>query len=376
MKRLWVIFPLAVLLAALVSWAAPETPQERYIRQYASTAVREMYRSGVPASITLAQGLLESRSGQSDLATRGNNHFGIKCHKWTGKTMTHDDDRKGECFRVYDDADASFRDHSDFLRYSDRYKFLFEYKTTDYKSWAYGLKKAGYATDPGYPSKLIKYIEDYHLYDYDKMTVAQADGISGGETAAAPAKEPEQKMTRRQRKAAKEAARASGREERKTRRRAKETTGETVSLSEEAEVSETIPASPLSLEEVKKEEPSETHSFSLSRQMYSKNGVPFIYSAAGETYESIAKANNLFLRELLKYNDLTAPEELLPGTVVFVQPKKAHSAKGLDKYIVAEDGESLRDIAQRFAVKLSSVEKINGFSRNEPLREGDTVKLR
>ena len=134
-----------------------------------------MYRTGVPASITLAQGIIESRSGQSALAVDGNNHFGIKCHNsWQGRTMLADDDRKNECFRAYDSAEESFRDHSDFLRYRDRYKFLFDYELTDYKSWAYGLKKAGYATDPSYPTKLIGVIERYQLYRYDKMKPGEA----------------------------------------------------------------------------------------------------------------------------------------------------------------------------------------------------------
>ena len=166
---------LITIMVGLVAVAASaQSPIEKYIAQWAPTAVREMYRSGVPASITLAQGILESRYGLSTLAADGNNHFGIKCHKdWTGKKQYHDDDAKGECFRVYDTADESFRDHSDFLRYRDRYKFLFDLETTDYKSWAYGLKKAGYATDPGYPGKLIKYIEDYKLYEYDTMPLDQ-----------------------------------------------------------------------------------------------------------------------------------------------------------------------------------------------------------
>ena len=171
-----------VLVAALMlvgHMASAQVPEiEKYVEEWAPTAVREMYRSGVPASITLAQGILESRYGLSPLAADGNNHFGIKCHKdWTGKKQYHDDDEKGECFRVYDDADESFRDHSDFLRYRDRYKFLFEFETTDYKSWANGLKKAGYATDPGYPDKLIKYIEDYKLNEYDSMSLAQAEEL-------------------------------------------------------------------------------------------------------------------------------------------------------------------------------------------------------
>ena len=186
---------LLLLVSMLVS-AVPEssTPQKKYISQYAETAVREMYRSGVPASITLAQGLLESRYGQSPLAKEGNNHFGIKCHDWTGKKMYHDDDKRGECFRVYKSADESFRDHSDFLRYRDRYKSLFDNEITDYKAWAYGLKKAGYATDPAYPAKLIKIIEDYQLYDYDSMkpeNFGEGGTVSETVSEAAPGQKPD-----------------------------------------------------------------------------------------------------------------------------------------------------------------------------------------
>lgn len=122
----------------------------------------------IPASITLAQGLLESGFGQGRLAVEGNNHFGIKCHKgWTGKTITHDDDEKGECFRVYENPEASYRDHSLFLQNRSRYTFLFKYSAKDYKSWAKGLKKAGYATDPKYPQKLIQLIERFDLSRFD-----------------------------------------------------------------------------------------------------------------------------------------------------------------------------------------------------------------
>ena len=169
MKR--ILIALFLLLGVVCLAAGDDTPQERYVKKYSQMAVQEMIRSGVPASITLAQGLLESGSGRSTLATKGNNHFGNKSHsKWTGDTIHADDDRKNECFRKYKSADESFRDHSDFLRYSDRYKFLFELERTDYKGWAYGLKQAGYATDPTYASKLIKYVEDYNLSRYDTLT--------------------------------------------------------------------------------------------------------------------------------------------------------------------------------------------------------------
>jgi LysM repeat protein len=130
-------------------------------------AVKNMRESGVPASITLAQGILESSSGNSELAVKGNNHFGIKCHDWKGKKIYADDDKKNECFRKYNSAYESYRDHAEFLRTRSRYAFLFELPITDYKSWAKGLKKAGYATDPKYPDKLISLIERYELYIYD-----------------------------------------------------------------------------------------------------------------------------------------------------------------------------------------------------------------
>ena len=170
MKKLAILF--AFLLFPAAAWA--QSVQEQYIQTYSQIAVEEMLRSGVPASITLAQGLLESGSGQSRLATEGNNHFGIKCHKgWTGRSMKHDDDARNECFRVYDSPEQSFRDHSDFLRYRDRYKFLFDLERTDYQGWAYGLKQAGYATDPKYAGKLIKYIEDYNLARFDLVSVEE-----------------------------------------------------------------------------------------------------------------------------------------------------------------------------------------------------------
>lgn len=141
---------------------------DRYVTTYAEVAQQEMRSYNIPASITLAQGILESGMGFSRLATQANNHFGIKCHKeWRGKRIYHDDDEKGECFRVYEDPRKSYRDHSLFLISRSRYDFLFEIKKYDYRAWAKGLKKAGYATDPKYPDKLIALIESYRLDRYD-----------------------------------------------------------------------------------------------------------------------------------------------------------------------------------------------------------------
>lgn len=306
---------MVLLLALCVAVAAADNPYEKYIKKYSSVAVSEMHRTGVPASITLAQGLLESAAGMSTLASKSNNHFGIKCHSdWKGKKTYKDDDKAGECFRVYPNASASFKDHSDFLRYQDRYKSLFDLEPTDYKGWATGLKKAGYATDPKYAEKLIKIIEDYHLTDYDV--------------------------------------------------RAKDD----------------IPEPPLVIEQpvevVKAAEVREEVRFSLSRDVYEINGVPCIFAVAGDTYASIAATYDLFTGEILRFNDLKSDSELYPGEVVYIQAKKNKGARGLDKYIAGPDGESLRDIAQRFGVRLSALCKLNGLRGDSVPAEGDTILLR
>ena len=147
---------LLILLIISPFLVVAQSKTESYISKYSSAAGVEMDRYGIPASITLAQGILESGNGESRLAIEGNNHFGIKCHNnWSGKTIIEDDDEKGECFRKYDKVADSYRDHSLFLTERGRYSFLFEYKKSDYKKWAKGLKKAGYATNPNYPTLLI-----------------------------------------------------------------------------------------------------------------------------------------------------------------------------------------------------------------------------
>lgn len=326
---------LVLILSVFAGWLYGQSHQEIYIEKYAAIAVEEMYRSGVPASITLAQGLLESGYGRSELALKSNNHFGIKCHNgWQGGKVYHDDDAKGECFRKYDDPRDSYRDHSDFLRYRDRYRFLFDYEVTDYKAWAYGLKTAGYATDPAYPRKLIRLIEDYQLHVYDRKP------SSFGQ----PEKESGSKVRSR---------------------------------SEDAQEEKVIPLSPNRIEQVRPftGKKREEFRFALSREMYSQNGVPFVYSVEGETYRSIAQANNLFFKELLKFNDLKKDAPLMPGTVVYLQKKKKQAVKGLEMHVI-EEGETLRGIAQRYAVRVKSLCKLNGLEKEDMIREGDIIRLR
>ena len=313
MKRL-----LLVLMTVLLSIGAAKNPKLDYIDKYSDIAIKEMKRTGVPASITLAQGILESNAGQSVLATKGNNHFGIKCHNdWKGKTMKMDDNAPKECFRVYPNAEASFRDHSDFLRSRDRYKSLFELKQTDYKGWARGLKTAGYATDPGYADKIITLIEDYELYRFDK----------GVKVSVKPPLE-----------------------------------------IEEPKVVQLEPRPGMKYQE--------SVTFSTARKVYSQNGVPFVYSEAGETYASIAASNGLFLKELLKFNDHEQELALEPGTMVYLARKKAQGPVGVNKYVVEKDGETLRDIAQRFGIRYAALQKLNIVLYGKTLEEGDTVILR
>ena len=159
-----------------ISQEAPNENIIKYIEQYAALAVKEMERTGVPASIKIAQGIHETNAGKSDLVLQSNNHFGIKCKSsWTGEKVYHNDDEEGECFRKYDNATASYLDHSDYLKSQPRYAFLFEYDTNDYAAWAWGLKKAGYATNPIYAQTLIKYIEAYQLNELNKFAEKEED---------------------------------------------------------------------------------------------------------------------------------------------------------------------------------------------------------
>lgn len=167
MNKIAIIFLFSI--SSMASWAQMRWNQtyQLYINQYKDLAIREMLQYRIPASITLAQAVFESGAGRSRLARLGNNHFGIKCHGWTGRTIAEDDDALGECFRAYDHPLQSFEDHSKFLVNSSRYRKLFSLSMQDYRGWAHGLKACGYATNPRYAYKLIELIELYKLYVYD-----------------------------------------------------------------------------------------------------------------------------------------------------------------------------------------------------------------
>ena len=340
MKRIF-LFLLAVATPTL---GAGQNPRQAYINQYSALAVSEMQRTGVPASITLAQALLESGAGQSPLATKAHNHFGLKCHnEWKGERFLYDDETPDECFRVYPTAEDSYRAHSDYLVEHDRYKALFDLEPGDYQGWARGLRRAGYATDPGYATKLINLIEDFQLYRFDELAQEAAVTEQMPEMPVVTFKPAEQEP---EQKAADEP------EEVKEPER--------VLIQQQQEVPGKTEDGPVVL--------------SFSRPVYEQNGVKYIRALEGETWDSIAAAYGLFPKQLLKYNDLTVPTELKPGNWVYLGRKKPQAAVG--RYLVQREDETLWDISQMFGVQLKKLRLYNVWRGDEPLKPGDTVLLR
>jgi len=311
---------LLILVAALVPClCVAQNPYQSYIEQFAPLAVAEMQRTGVPASITLAQALVESGAGRSVLAVQANNHFGIKCHEeWDGETFYKDDDSAKECFRAYASAEESFRAHSDFLRSRERYQSLFDLEPTDYKGWARGLKKAGYATDARYANKLISSIEDFQLYRYDEEALAQA--------APAPA--------------------APGLPQ--------------VAAVEQRRI-------PVAVERL---------TLPMSRKVLERNGVPYVLSIEGDTYRSLASAYDLSPKEILRYNDLAYEQELEPDTIVYLARKKTQAAPGTGRFEAEQNGLTLWDISQMFGVQLKKIRLYNSYRGDGPTHIGETIILR
>ena len=318
MKAVYISICCLLLMTGLAAASGlPQTaPDYRtdYILKYKDAAISQMQSSGIPASITLAQACLESGFGTSRLAREGNNHFGIKCHDYKGRKMYVDDDVKDDCFRVYDRVEDSFQDHSDFLRFRSRYAFLFDLDPTDYKGWAYGLKAAGYATDPQYAVRLIDLIERYGLQQYDTV-------VSPDELPVTPvvAKQPEQ-----------------------------------VELKE---------SSPL-------------YKISLQREILKRNNVMFVVANGYESFYSIAREFNLFRWEVLRFNDERKDRLLQDGEVVYIEAKKKQADKYLDKHVV-EEGESMRIISQQYAVKEKYLYKYNpGIPKGSDPVPGSIINFR
>jgi LysM repeat protein len=289
--------------------------RSEYIETWKMVALQKMFDHGIPASITLAQGILESGSGNSTLAKKANNHFGIKCHGWDGKGYTMDDDEKDECFRKYDRAEDSFEDHSLFLK-KKRYAALFELDITDYKGWAKGLKKAGYATSPQYADRLIKIIEDTELYTLDKLSYADFIAMGG---STSPKHEPSEETS------------------------SKENTAEVTINRNGREVKQ------------------------------SSNQVKYVLAKKGDQVDLLAQELNLGRWQLRKYNDLEKNEEFEKGDIIYIQPKKS---KAKEEYHILKAQETYRDVSQRYGIKLKKLLKRNQITADTPPKPGMKLRLR
>jgi len=305
-----------LLLSAVASYSQG-TSVEDYIQRYSTLAMEEMNKWGVPASITLAQGILESGSGNSELAVKANNHFGIKCHKeWKGKTFHTDDDEKGECFRKYDSPEDSYQDHSQFLLTRDRYDFLFLLEVTDYKAWAHGLKKAGYATNPRYADLLIRIIEENELYKFD-------NGV--------------------------------------------EVSHQSPVVSLQSESSEI---------DYKYGEPYESELSGKGgdgRNIFENNKVKFVYAREGDTWEGIAGEFGIYGWQVRKYNGLRKKDEIVAGEVIYLEKKRN---KALIESHTVKPGESLRNISQRYGVKEKALCRLNDLKAGSEPEAGKRLDLR
>lgn len=284
-----------------------------YIDAYKDLAISEMYRTGVPASIKLAQGIYETSAGTSMLVMKSNNHFGIKCKSnWKGESVSHDDDAKGECFRKYNSAEDSYKDHSDFLKNSKRYASLFLLDPEDYAGWAQGLKNAGYATNPKYPQALIKLVEEYKLNDYT-LTVLKKNKSSNDENTGIS------------------------------------------NLKDDPSVEEIASSGPLYPEGV-----------------FLINETRVVYIIKGTSFLSIAQQHNLPLSRIFEFNEIRVRDESDKDQLIFLQRKRK---TGSNEFHIVLPGETLHNIAQSEAIRLESLKELNWLKDTDRPAPGERLYL-
>lgn len=326
LKRLFIVLP---LLASLWVKAQKSDDIYGYINLYKELAMQEMVRTGVPASIKLAQGIHETMAGKSVLVLKSNNHFGIKCkNTWVGDKVYHDDDARGECFRSYSSPTDSYMDHSNFLKNSTRYAFLFQLDPTDYKAWAYGLKKAGYATNIRYSQIIIKLIEDYNLQQYSLIALgklAPQDEILAGN----PKKPTESEGT----------------------------------------LGGPVVIAPFTAVE---EEVKETPKVTWPEGQFIINNTKVIYAKAGTALLAVAQQYDVSLRRLIDFNDLSKEDVLTAGQLLFLQRKRKLGAS--EKHIV-QPGETLYDICQTEGLRFESLLEYNHLQGQDIPAAGEALYL-
>ncbi len=305
---------IASFVPAVYGQARKMTTKE-YINKYKDIAIKDMKTYKIPASITLAQGILESGSGNSRLAKKANNHFGIKCHKdWHGKRIYVADNTRHDCFRKYKRPEDSYRDHSKFLTKRGRYSFLFKYPITDYKDWAYGLKRAGYATNPRYPQLLIYYIKKYHLYKYDRSGLKYS------------------KRNRRKKRYA---------------------------IYSEPEISAFV----------------KVRTSMYGRPVLKNNGRRLIIVKSGDTFKKVAAEFEMSTHKLLKINELKRKHILHPGDLLYLVKKASKAERGY-KYHIVKQGETLWSISQLYGIRLSSLLRKNNLPRHYQAATGTKLRVR
>ena len=316
-----------IYLIPFISFArdSKKMTREDYIALHKDDALNDMKRTGVPASITLSQALLESEDGNSTLATEANNHFGIKCADWQGPTYTKDDDQRDECFRKYKSVLESYDDHSNFLKTRDRYAFLFSFEPTDYKSWAKGLKKAGYATNPQYADRLIKIIEDYHLNLLD-----EGKNIPLAVTPVVP------------------------------------TTAVPSSVSNpvaDVEKKKTVRKSSLASNEV---------DIFARRKIMNNNSVDYVIAKKGDTFNNLSKELELGYWQLPKYNEMDGDDPIREGQIIYIKPKNDQASQS---FYLVKDGETIHTISQQLGIKSKYIYKWNKFTKDQEVRTGQKILL-
>lgn len=298
---------------------------DEYIRQYKDAAIQDMKKTGVPASITLAQGMFESDYGNSPLAKEANNHFGIKCHKeWDGPVYHQDDDAKDECFRKYEKVQHSYDDHSEFLRSRERYSSLFQLDIADYKGWAHGLKKAGYATNPQYANRIIDIIERYNLNDLDKGIDPVPAPVYANAGQQPPVASPKKDKS-----------------------------------------------------EIKENESTSVSAVKINLPVLTSentiNEVPFVRAKKGDSWLKIATDNQLELWEILEYNDVDKNKILKENDIVYLRPKKARCEQ---TFHIVQRGETLHQISQLYGVRVSKLYARNHLHAGAEPATGSKVYLK
>ena len=317
----------------------------QYINKYKELAIQKMNEHKIPASITLAQGVFESASGTSRLATFGNNHFGIKCHKeWTGDTLLVDDDALGECFRKYENAEESFNDHSLFLTSRSRYNELFTLDIMDYQAWARGLKAAGYATNPQYAERLISLIERFNIARHD-TTYYQRYVLGNME---------------------------AGKEQLLVEVARQPVYLEKMRDIDNISVVENKSSDILFFSAIPKEYKQVKYPFA-NRDIFENNRTYFVIVKEGDTYKSIAADVQDSEKNIRKYNEVLKKVEPRAGEVVYIEQKSKFNS--IEEHEVKQ-GETIHYISQKYAIQRSYILKYNNLTENAIIYPGNKIKLK